>query len=193
MTWTLESLKTTYNLFDFSENIFKERKQRWRAAGGELGFSAPIQDVSCVTAWTVSSVAPVSIKHKALASKAITLLTSLTYHSTLAKKKKTCVVAAVITVGLGSEHSTLPDKGQGLCPDRAWCFSQGPAVAHSPPHGWHSLLSLRASCGQEKLFWSRSSTYCLCWDCWWYLHCSPPHFLVTSPNSTPMFLESELS
>lgn len=120
MTWTLESLKTTYNLFDFSENIFKERKQlkmkssRWRA-----GVFCPHPGLSCVTAWTVSRVAPISIKHKALASKAITLLTSLTYHSTLAKKKKTCIVAAVIAVGLGSEHSTLPDKGQGLCPDRA--------------------------------------------------------------------------
>lgn len=135
----LKSLKTTYNLFDFPENLFKERKQRWRAAGGELGFSAPIQDGRCVTAWTVSRVASVSIKHKALAPKAITLLTSLTYHSTLAKKKKTCIVAAVITVGLGSEHSTLPDKGQDLCPDRAWCLFQGPAVTRSPPHGWHSL------------------------------------------------------
>lgn len=122
-------------------------------------FSAPIQDVSCVTAWIVPRVAPVSIKHKALAPKAITLLTSLTYHSTLAKKRKTCIVAAVITVGLGSEHSTLPDKGQGLCPDRAWCLSQGPAVAHSPPHGWHFLALSVSTMWQEKLFWSRSSTY----------------------------------
>lgn len=134
---------------------------RWRA-----GVSCPIQDVSCVTAWTVSRVAPISIKHKALAPKAISLLTSLTYHSTLAKKKKTCIVAAVITVGLGSEHSTLPDKGQGLCPDGARCLSQGPAVAHNPSHGWHSLALSESTMWQENLFWSRSSRYLFLWDCW---------------------------
>ncbi|KAM7331973.1 hypothetical protein ACRRTK_008681 [Alexandromys fortis] len=92
---------------------------RWRA-----GVFCPIQDVRCVTAWIVSSVAPISIKHKALAPKAITLLTSLTYHSTLAKKKKTYIVAAVITVGLGSQHSTLPDKGQDYVQIEPGVFSR---------------------------------------------------------------------
>lgn len=98
----------------------------------------------------------------------------------------------MITVGLGSEHSTLPDKGQDLCPDRAWCLSQGSAVARSPPHGWHALdLSENTMWAGEAFLVEEEHISVL-----GLLVISAlltPSLLKTTLNSTPMFMESELS
>lgn len=70
------------------------------------------------TPWTVPRVAPVPIKPKALAPKVIVETFSpsspyLTHDPALAKEKNTSAVAAVRTLGLRSELSTLPDNGRG--------------------------------------------------------------------------------